>query len=102
MQIESLNEYKNKKIKEYLEEKQYEKCIDLIEQEIINYVVNLIRKKDKDYKYTSMIDLMVDSENLLENENKEIARKIRFYNEENDLIKLERLLSLCEIYNIKF
>lgn len=90
------------KFKEYLSQEKYDKCIEIIEEKIITYIVNLIKEKDKEYRYTNIIDLMNDSEFYLKNESKYIAQKIySFDTEERDINKLERLLEICEIYNIK-
>lgn len=89
------------KFKEYLKQGQYGKCIKIIEEKIIAYIVNLIQKKDPTYRYTNIIDLMNDSEFYLEGENKYIAQKIYYFDvEEKDINKLERLLEICEVYHI--
>ncbi len=89
------------KFKEYLKQGQYDKCVKIIEEKIIAYIVNLIQKKDPIYSYTNIIDLMNDSEFYLEGENKYIAQKIYFFDvEEKDINKLERLLEICEVYHI--
>jgi hypothetical protein len=91
----------SKKIKQYLLEQKYKECVQIIEKQIINYVVNLIRKKEPTYEYMSLMDLIEDSKIYIEDENKYIAEKIKFADTEEDLIRLERLILLCETYNIK-
>lgn len=89
------------KFKEYLSQKKYNKCIEIIEEMIITHIVNLIQEKDKTYKYTNIIDLMNDSEFYLEDENKYIAQKVySFSMEKVDINRLELLLEICETYNI--
>lgn len=89
------------KIKQYLSEQKFKECVKIVEKQIINYVINLIRKKDLTYEYMSFMDLIEDSKKYIEDENRYIAEKIRFADQEDDLIRLERLISLCETYNIK-
>ncbi len=91
----------SQKIKEYLSEQKYKECVQIIEKQIINYLVNLIRKKEPTYEYMSLMDLIEDSKIYIEDENKYIAEKIKFADTEEDLIRLERLILLCETYNIK-
>ena len=91
----------SKKIKQYLLGQKYKECVQIIEKQIINYVVNLIRKKEPTYEYMSLMDLIEDSKIYIEDENKYIAEKIKFADTEEDLIRLERLILLCETYNIK-
>lgn len=91
----------SQKLKQYLAEQKYKECVRIIEKQIINYVVNLIKTKEPSYEYMSLMDLIEDSKIYIQDENKYIAEKIRFADTEEDLIRLERLILLCETYNIK-
>ena len=92
-----------KQLKHYLQQGNYNKCSQILEEIIINHIVNLIKKTDKTYEYTNIIDLINDSEFYLKDDNRYIASKIYFFDvEENDVNRLERLLYLCETYNISY
>ena len=89
------------KIKIYLEKKQYNKCSDLLESLLINYIVNLIKQKNPKFEYTTIFELEEASSKYIEDERKNIAGKIRIHSrqiepEEN----IYRLLEICEYYKI--
>ncbi len=93
-------EFQNEKekFKKHLQNGDYKTCADIIENKIIDHIVKLIRQKEKDYEYTNILDLIDISEALLDEENKYIASKIKFFNtEEEDLNRLERLMTLYTI-----
>ena len=88
--------------KKYLKDTNYNKCIEIIKNKIVIYIVNLIKNKKKDYEYTDIIDLIDASNKYLSDEEKEIANKIEYFSiEEKDINKLERLMRLCKTYNIR-
>ena len=89
------------KIKIYLEKKQYNKCSDLLENLLINYVVDLIKQKNPKFEYTTIFELEEASNKYIEDGRKNIAGKIRIYSrpidpEEN----IYRLLEISEYYKI--
>lgn len=89
-------------IKKYLEQKKYYECADILKTKIINYIVNLIKEKYKNYEYTNTIELIEMSEYCIEDERKNIARNLEYFTfEEKDIDVLERMLEICKIYNIK-
>ena len=97
--METLTDYI--KLKELIQKEEYNECCKILEESIIKYIVQLIKKKKKDYKYTNLIDLIDESKFYIEDENKSIAEKLKFFSiEEGDRNKFERLLNLCETYNI--
>ena len=92
----------NKVIKELIQEKKYSEAIKMIKDKIIEYVVDLIRKKDSSYEYTNVIDLIQMSNHYIEDERKNIARNLEYFSiEEDKVVVLARLLEICEIYNIR-
>ena len=70
-----------KKIKEYIELKKYEEASRHLEKIIINYTVNLIKQKKEDFEYTTIFDLIDASNKYIDDERKNIAKKIRNYSE---------------------
>lgn len=91
-----------KKIREYINFKEYEKANIYLEKVIIEYVVNLIKEKKEDFEYTTIFDLIDTSNEYITDERKNIAKQIRNYSEYIDeMDNVYRLLELCENYNIK-
>lgn len=92
----------DKDFKEYLSKKEYNECSKIIKKKIINYVVNIIKKYDENYKYTTIEDLIDASRYYIKSKEKYIAELIDVESfEEEPLDKLERLLNLCEKFSIK-
>ena len=92
----------NKIAKQLIQDKKYDECIRIVKNKIIDYIVSLIREKDPDYEYTTIIDLIEMSEQYIGDERKNIARNLEYFSfEEDEIITLTRLLEICEIYNIK-
>ena len=87
--------------KQYLKNSEYKECANILENKIINFVVNLIKEREPEYEYTTLMDLIEYSELILDKYYKYLAEKIKFYEEEEDLNRLERLLALCKTYNIE-
>lgn len=88
--------------KECLLKKEYNKCSKIIKKKIIDYVVNIIKKYDENYKYTTIEDLIDSSRYYIKSKEKHIAELIEVESfEEEPLDKLERLLKLCERFSIK-
>lgn len=89
------------KLKELIQKEEYNECCKILEESIIIYIVKLIKKVKKDYEYTNIIDLIDESQYYIKGENKNIAKKLKFFSiEEEDRNRFERLLNLCETYNI--
>lgn len=91
----------NEMFKKYLKNSEYKECANILENKIINFVVNLIKEREPEYEYTTLMDLIEYSELILDKNYKYLAEKIKFYEEEEDLNRLERLLALCKTYNIE-
>lgn len=92
----------NSIIKEYLEQKKYDECTNILKTKIIDYIVDLIKEKCEDYEYTNIIELIEMSEYYIDDERKNIARNLEYFSfEEKDIDVLERMLEICKIYNIK-
>ena len=90
------------KIRKYINFKEYEKAIIYLEKVIIEYVVNLIKYEREDFEYTTIFDLIDESNKYIKDERKNIASQIRNYSEYLDeLDNVYRLLELCKYYNIK-
>lgn len=92
----------NEILKRLIRENKYKESADIIKKKIIEYVVNIIKQKEKDYEYSNIIDLIEFSERYIEDERKHIARNLEYFSfEEDDILRLERLLKICEKYYIK-
>ncbi len=95
----------NNKFKENLMMKNYDKCIEIVREIIINHIVyhiNLNIDWPK-YTYTNIRDLICFSEKYIKTDDKYIAGKINNYlYEETKEEKLDRLLTLCDTYSIKY
>ncbi len=90
------------KIRKYINFKEYEKAIIYLEKVIIEYVVNLIKYEREDFEYTTIFNLIDESNKYMKDERKNIASQIRNYSEYLDeLDNVYRLLELCKYYNIK-
>ena len=88
-------------IKELIKQNKYDKCLDILETVIIEYIVNLIKKEKSDFKYTTIFDLINASNKYIKDEKKDIARQIRIYSKQiEDIDNIYRLLDLCKDYNI--
>ena len=88
-------------IKELIKQQRYDKCLDILEKAIIEYVVNLIKQEKKDFQYTTIFDLMDASQKYIKDERKGIANQIRVYSRQiEDIDNIYRLLDLCKDYNI--
>ena len=88
-------------IKELIKQKRYDKCLDILEKAIIEYIVNLIRQEKNDFEYTTIFDLIEASNIYIKDERKNIASKIRIYSIHiEDIDNIYRLLGLCEEYKI--
>ena len=76
-------------LKKLLEEHNYQECISILKNKIIQYIVCLIQKKMPSYEYTTIIDLIQLSEICISDERKEIAKHLEYFSfEENETDKL--------------
>ena len=92
----------NDKFKMFLKQENYSECVKIIEDKIIDYVVNQIKSKGIDYEYTDIFDLIDISRNYLDDDIKYIPEKIKLFSiQEEPIEKLERLMEICRIHNIK-
>ncbi len=92
----------NIELKELLKNEKYNECAKLIENKIINYIINLIKAKGIELEDTGLFDLIEASNKFLDGDEKFIAEKIKFFSiDEEPIEKLERLLEICKVYNIK-
>lgn len=88
-------------IKELIKQKKYDKCLDILEKAIIEYIVNLIKQEKNDFEYTTIFDLIEASDRYIKDERKNIASQIRIYSIQiEDIDNIYRLLKLCEDYKI--
>ncbi len=88
--------------KMYLNKQNYKECINILENKIRNYIINLIHKKNSEYECVCILDLIYASNKYIESEDKYIAEKINFFSvDEEPIEKLERLIELCKTYNIR-
>lgn len=91
----------NKKIKQFLQEKRYKECANILKNKIIEYITSLIKEKNPEFEYTNIIDLIELSEYYIKDERKNIARQLEYFSfEEEDIDVLERMLNICELYNV--
>ena len=92
----------NKNISDFLHQKNYKECIKLLKNKIIQYIVKLINENGIEYEYTNIIELIELSEKYINDERKNIAKKIEYFSfDEDESLCLDRLLEICKIYNIK-
>jgi len=88
-------------IRELIKKQRYDKCLDILENAIIEYIVNLIRQTKNDFEYTTIFDLIEASKIYIKDEKKNIAKQLRIYSKEiEDIDNIYRLLGLCEEYKI--
>ena len=88
-------------IKELIKQKKYDKCLDILEKAIIEYIVNLIKQEKNDFEYTTIFDLIEASDRYIKDERKNIASQIRIYSAQiEDIDNIYRLLGICEDYKI--
>ena len=88
-------------IKELIKQQRYDKCLDILEKAIIEYIVNLIKQEKNDFEYTTIFDLIEASDRYIKDERKNIASQIRIYSIQiEDIDNIYRLLKLCEDYKI--
>ena len=88
-------------IKELIRQNKYDKCLEILENAIIEYIVNLIKLEKIDFEYTTIFDLIEASKIYIKDERKNIASQIRIYSKQiNDVDNIYRLLGICEDYII--
>lgn len=86
----------DKLLRNAFQNKQYEKCIDIICDYIIKYLVTEIQNINKDFKYTNIFDLINASEIYLTGYIQMVAKDICLIQMGNldDLIKISLLISI--------
>ena len=88
-------------IRELIKKQRYDKCLDILENAIIEHIVNLIKLEKIDFEYTTIFDLIEASKIYIKDERKNIASQIRIYSKQiNDVDNIYRLLGICEDYII--
>lgn len=92
----------NELLKKLIRENKYKESADILKEKIIEYIVDIIKQTEKEYEYTNIIDLIAFSEQFIEDERRDIARNLEYFSfEEDDILRLDRMLTICEKYNIK-
>ena len=92
----------NKILKELIQKRRYQECIDILKAKIIDYVVDLINDKGIEYEYTNIIDLIQLSECYIDDERKNIAKNLKYFSfNEDKILCIDRLLEICRLYNIR-
>lgn len=81
----------------YFQYKDYDKCIEMLRKEIINYIVKKIQIKDPNYKYSSIRCLKDDSLKYLSESDQEIVTDIYCFSFSEDVPEYE-LSCMMEIY----
>lgn len=81
-------------LKEYIKEADYEKCIELLKEKIIVEVEKYIKKINKNYKRTTIFDLMEACEKYLKTDDIKILYRII----NSDLEDSIRVSLLIELY----
>ena len=92
--------YDNQVLKKYLKNKNYDKCISILKEKIILFVINEIKKIDNTFDYTTVSDLVTASVFYL-NDSIIALNLQNALSFENPLEQINALASICERYNIK-
>ena len=87
-------------LKNYFQNKQYNKCIELLKNKIASFVINQIQQKDSSIEFTTISDLISTSEFYL-NDNSVATALFYSLKQDDELKQIELLLSICENNNIK-
>lgn len=92
--------YDNQVLKNYIRDKKYSKCISILKDKIVSFVIKQIQTKDTSVKFTTVSDLILTSDFYLNDST--IARSLQIaLSQENELDKIEYLLLTCQTYNIR-
>lgn len=90
----------DKLYKEYLENKEYDKCIDFVTNKIVKYIVKEIRRSSWTfYRYTDLFNLLEASEKYLNgkyNENIKSVYRILKSDNVDDIIRTSLLVEIYE------
>lgn len=87
-------------LKNYIKDKEYAKCIAILKNKIVNFVISQIQLYDNSIEFTTVSDLISLSDFYLKNSI--IARNLQVaVNMENELERIECLLEICEENHIK-
>lgn len=90
----------NQILRNYIKDKEYSKCIVILKNKIVNYVISQIQLYDNSIEFTTVSDLISMSDFYLKNSI--IARNLQVaVNMENELERIESLLEICKENHIK-
>lgn len=84
-----------KNLKEYLDKKQYKEAVVLLRREIINLVVKDVQKKDEEYKFSTILDLVDKTEKMLY----KYRNVIKYLYNPDEYYDIDEVSELMEIYN---
>lgn len=89
----------NQILKNYMKEKKYLECINILKEKIVTHLIHKIRIKDNSYQFTNVSDLCTASNFYLNNST--IAQSLEIaLMQETALEQIESLLLICEQNNI--
>lgn len=89
----------DKEYKEYLQNKEYDKCMDFVTKKIIKYIVKEIRITSWSfYRYTDLFNLLEASEKYLNGRYNEIIKNIYKIQHSDNIDDMIRTSLLVEIY----
>ena len=87
-------------LKNLFQNKQYNKCIDLLKNKIVAFVINQIQQKDSSIEFTTIPDLITVSDFYINDSS--IANALLYALMQDDELKqIELLLAICESNNVK-
>lgn len=87
-------------LKSHFQNKQYYKCVELLKNKIVSFVINQIQEKDSSIAFTTIPDLITVSDFYLDNSS--VASALFYALMQDDQLKqIELLLSICENNSIK-
>jgi hypothetical protein len=86
------------KLKQYIKQSEYKKCIKIVREEIIECITSYIKEKNKNFKYTDIIDLENACKRYLDDKYILAVHYLDTFGAENidDAEELNRLLSIYE------
>lgn len=90
----------NQILKNYIKEKRYPECISILKNKIVSFVIKQIQANDTTIKFTTVSDLISESDFYLKDSS--IAKSLKTaLLMENPLEQIEDLLLICEQNGIK-
>lgn len=87
-------------LKNLFQNKQYNKCIDLLKNKIVAFVINQIQQKDSSIEFTTIPDLITVSDFYI-NDTSIASALLYALMQDDELKQIELLLAICESHNIK-